>query len=95
MFWSQNTKWQRARETNSDSNSKWEDTKNYGTLKMKRDIKRESTFWHRFFPILKKKIVVLEALKIDREMKFDSFVNNILYFPIVHNTPCLPPPNFP
>ena len=76
MFWSQNTKWQRARETNSESNSKWEDT----TLKMKTGIKRASSFWHRFVAILKNKTVVPEALKIERgmnRMKFDSFENNI------------------
>ena len=47
---------------------------------MKTGIKRASAFWHRFVAILKNKIVVPEALNIERgmnRMKFDSFENNI------------------
>ena len=65
------------RETNSESKSKCEVTKIIGTLKRKTGIKRARTFWHRFVAILKSKTVVPEALKIEREIKFDSFVNNI------------------
>ena len=77
MFWSQNTKWQRAKEKQILSQIQNGKTlKINGTLKMKTGI-RARTFWHRFVAILTNKIVVLEALKIERQMKFDSFVNNI------------------
>ena len=36
-------------------------------------LKRASTFWHRFVAILRNKTAVPETLKIEREMKFDSF----------------------
>ena len=82
MFWSQNTKWQRARETmyfpSQIQNAKT--LKINGTLKMKTGIKKASTFWDRFVAILKNKTVVSEALKIERGMnimKFDSFENNM------------------
>ena len=65
------------RKVNSESNSNAKKLKINGTLKMKTGIKGASTFWHRFVAILNNKTVVIEALKIEREMKFGSFENNI------------------
>ena len=70
MFWSQGAKWQRAKEElipNQIQNAKKLNIN--GTLKMETGIKGTSTFWHRLVAILKNKTV--EALKIEREMKFD------------------------
>ena len=80
MFWSQNIKWQRAKEKlipNQIQNAKT--LKINGTLEMKTGLKRARTFWHSFVAILKNKTVVPEALKIEREMKFDSFVNSFIF----------------
>ena len=49
MFWSQNTKWQRAKEKPILSQIQNAKTlKISGTVKMRIGIKRASTFWHRF-----------------------------------------------
>ena len=62
-----NTKWKRAKEEQIQSQIQTAKTiKINGTLKMKTGIKKASTFWYRFVP---------EVLKIEREMKFDSFEN--------------------
>ena len=77
MIWSQNTKWQRARETDSEEiPSQIQNAKTLkinGALKMKTGIKRASTFWHKFVAILKNKTVVPEALKIERGMNRTKF----------------------